>query len=283
MRYRYLRFPGGKYKAVTLSYDDGVRFDLPLLDISDRYGIKCTLNVTGSIGDENRLSRAELRERVVGCGHEVAVHGMHHIAPGAAATAATVVGEFLECRKLLEGILGRIVRGMAYPDFGITRMHGGHSYPEIRAILESIGIAYSRTLSGDNDRFLLPEDFYAWMPTAHHENPALLDYVKSFLALSEPAYGAAQYPRLFYLWGHSYEFDRNRNWDRLERFCAEIGGREDTWYATNIEICDYVRAYHAIVASADGHTLHNPTARHLWLVIDGEPCELAPGMTKTFP
>lgn len=30
MRYRFLRFPGGKDKAVTFSYDDGFRYDIRL-------------------------------------------------------------------------------------------------------------------------------------------------------------------------------------------------------------------------------------------------------------
>ena len=33
MRAMYLRFPGGKAKALTFSYDDGVEQDVPLLEI----------------------------------------------------------------------------------------------------------------------------------------------------------------------------------------------------------------------------------------------------------
>ena len=53
-------------------------------------------------------------------------------------------------------------------------------------------------------------------------------------------YGARRQPRLFYLWGHSYEFTRDNNWDLIEEFCELTGGREDIWYATNIEIIDYM-------------------------------------------
>ena len=37
MRYQFLRFPGGKPKAVTLSYDDGCAEDLHLLEIINKY------------------------------------------------------------------------------------------------------------------------------------------------------------------------------------------------------------------------------------------------------
>ena len=45
------------------------------------------------------------------------------------------------------------------------------------------------------------------------------------------------------MWGHSYEFENNNNWVILKNFCKTAGGREDIWYATNIEICDYISAF----------------------------------------
>ncbi len=45
MRYRYLRFPEGKLKAVTFSFDDGCREDIKLAELLDSYGCKCTFNV----------------------------------------------------------------------------------------------------------------------------------------------------------------------------------------------------------------------------------------------
>ena len=45
MRYRFLRFPGGRDKAVTLSYDDGNRNDIKFSDIITKYGLKCTFNL----------------------------------------------------------------------------------------------------------------------------------------------------------------------------------------------------------------------------------------------
>ena len=43
MRYQFLRFPGGKGKAVTFSYDDGVSQDLKLSDILEKYQITNTV------------------------------------------------------------------------------------------------------------------------------------------------------------------------------------------------------------------------------------------------
>ena len=40
-----MRFPGGKPKALTLSYDDGVEQDVKLIEIAEKYGIKGTFNI----------------------------------------------------------------------------------------------------------------------------------------------------------------------------------------------------------------------------------------------
>ena len=38
MNYSQMRFPNFRKKAVTLSYDDGVKFDKRLMEIMDKYG-----------------------------------------------------------------------------------------------------------------------------------------------------------------------------------------------------------------------------------------------------
>ena len=66
MRYRFLRFPNCKTKAVTLSYDDGPTADVQLLKTIDKYGIKCTFNLNN---DELRkgsgISEEQVRELIL--------------------------------------------------------------------------------------------------------------------------------------------------------------------------------------------------------------------------
>ena len=70
--------------------------------------------------------------------------------------------------------------------------------------------------------------------------------------------------RLFYLWGHSYEFEANDNWNVIEAFAERAGGRDDFWYATNIEIFEYIEAYRQLRFSADCGRVFNPTSRVIW-------------------
>ena len=251
MDYLHMRFPGGKPKAVTFSYDDGVRQDLRLAAQTAARGIKCTFNINSALvpetPGEGRITYAEIREGLLGKGHEAAIHGARHLAPG---TERTLVGlrDALDCRLQLEARLGGIIRGMAYPNSGIKRFTGGSDYETVRRYLQDIGVVYARTLGGDNNRFELPDDWYRWTPTAHHNNPHTLDWAREFAAFNpNEVYLDSRFPRLFYLWGHSYEFDRDNNWDRLDALCEILGGRDDVWYATNIAIYDYVTAFRALV------------------------------------
>ena len=45
----WMRFPDGKAKALTLSYDDGVEQDIRLIAILNRHNLKCTFNLNGGL------------------------------------------------------------------------------------------------------------------------------------------------------------------------------------------------------------------------------------------
>ncbi len=280
MRYRFLKFPGGKTKAVTFSYDDGCKDDLRLVQTLNKYNLKGTFNLNnfklrgnGGISDEN------IKEYILNKGHEVAVHGAMHRAEGAL-RPIEMMRDIIDNRLELESRFGGIIRGMAYPDFGIGKMMNGAEYDKIKEILSDLDISYSRTLGGDNNSFSLPSDWHAWMPTAHHDNEKIFDYINEFINIdTENCYISMCYPRLFYIWGHSYEFENNNNWDRLEKICEELSGREDIWYATNMEIYSYVKAYESLSYSADEKTVYNPTLFEIYFVVDGKMYNIKPGET----
>lgn len=281
MRYVFLRYPGGKSKALTFSYDDGVVQDKKLAALFDKYGMKCTFN---HCCDEHRdfvFTKEEINELFLSKGHEIAIHCAHHRANG---NLRPIEGirEVLDCRLELEEKCGRIIRGMAYPDSGITLMGSLGSYDTIKNYLTELDIAYARTLRGDNDEFLLPSDFHAWTPSAHQYNPQIFEYIDKFLNLAPVS--ARRVPHLMYIWGHSYEFDINNNtWDHIEDICKRLANNDDIWYATNIEIYDYVQAYKSLVYSADGYKIYNPTLLTVWLDVDGKSYSVGSGQTLDIP
>ncbi len=269
MAYRFIRFPGGKPKAVTFSYDDGCNDDKRLATVLDSYGMKCTFNLNSSrmLAGKDGLTTQDALE-LLEKGHEIAVHGKHHVACGIA-SAVDGIRDVLTCREELENALGRIIRGMAYPDTGITQFANGTKYETVKNYLSDLGIVYARTLGGDNDCFALPQDWFAWMPTAHHNNPAVFDYIDRFVSLNlAKHYWADRQARLFYVWGHAYEFSSNNNWELLDAICMKLSNHNDVWYATNIEIYDYIHAYHSLHWSADGKRVFNPTLYDIWFDVN---------------
>ena len=110
--------------------------------------------------------------------------------------------------------------------------------------------------------------------TCHHDDPQLDSLCDRFLNDSFYANSA-----LFYLWGHAYEFEAKDNWQRIRDFTARMGGREEIWYATNIEVHDYVDAWSRLILSADGKRACNPTAVPLFAESAGRIVTIAPGGT----
>ena len=54
-------------------------------------------------------------------------------------------------------------------------------------------------------------------PTCHHADPQIYDLLKKFF---ETDYSKRDRdPLLFYIWGHSYEFDTEEKWEYMERKC----------------------------------------------------------------
>ena len=255
--YLYLRYPGFLSKALTLSYDDGVVADLRLMEILNANGIKCTFNLnSGLFGLGTRLPEDKIIGHYVASAHEIAVHGYKHLALSAL-QAPALIAEILEDRKNLEALTGAPVTGMAYAY--------GDFDDRVVSLLADCGITYSRTVTSTR-AFSLPTKPLLWDPTCHHNDPRLMELAKRFA--EEKTY--RDEPALFYLWGHSYEFDEkhNNNWEVIEEFAAYIGGREDIFYATNGEIMSYISAYNALVFDVDGRSVYNPTATDVYLHIN---------------
>ena len=130
-------------------------------------------------------------------------------------------------------------------------------------LLKLCGIVYAR-ITAPSESFKLPTDWLKLAPTAKHMHPELFDLVDKFLA---PDKGGAwnDGPSLFYLWGHSYEFTRDNNWDVIERFGEKMAERNDIWHATNIEVYNYVQAFKNLVFTLDMSYVENPSALDVYL------------------
>ena len=270
MSYAFMRFPGHRELAFTLSYDDGVPADSRLVDMFNRYGLKATFNLNGGKANEvGRLPVEEVKALYLPNGHEVAVHGSHHYSLGEIPDTM-VMQEIFDNRRALENTFGVIVKGMAYAN--------GSFDDRVVELLKDCGINYARTCV-TTERFDIPSDWLRLPATCHHNNPRLMQLAETFSQGGNKRHFFYHKPFLFYVWGHSYEFDRDDNWDMMEDFCKFIGGREDIWYATNGEIYDYVKAYDSLIYSADGGLVKNPSCIDVYIQFLGKPYVVPAGKT----
>ena len=259
----YCCFPGGKHKALTMSYDDGRTQDRRLVEIFNQNGIRGTFNLNSGLWERNdRIDPAEIP--TLYAGHEVACHTVTHPTI-ARCPLPEVAREVLDDKAWLEQKTGYPVRGLAYPNGSLSE--------EITRLLPACGIRYARVV-GSSESFALPENPYRWQATCHH-NHRLLELGEEFLGLFKK-----QYLYLMYVWGHSYEFDNNNNWDVIESFCKMMGGKEDIWYCTNIEYMDCMDAFGRLQFAADNSFVYNPNAADCWISVnDGQPVCIPGGKT----
>lgn len=229
----------GKSKAVTFSFDDGVLQDKRLIDILNRYNLKCTFNLNSSLlGNRNtylykgfEIDRTKILPSEVKslyAGHEVAAHTKdHYLLP--ALSDELVISQVEEDRLKLSELCGYEVVGMAYPCGGVN-----NDDRVAELIKNHTGVKYARTISS-TENFDIQDNLYRFNPTVYH-----LDRKKAFSLAEEFINLKTDTSKIFYIWGHSYELDYNNEkqmtWDYFEEFCKLISNKEDIFYGTNKEI-----------------------------------------------
>ena len=224
-------------KYLTFSFDDGVIQDKRLIGLLNKYGLKATFNLNSSLLglkggwefngkfiNHTKVLPTQVKETYVG--HEVAVHTLTH--PNLTGEEdATVVYQVEQDRKRLSEIVGYEVCGMAYPCGGVNN---DDRVAEI--IKNQTGVKYARTITS-RFSFDLPKNLYRLNPTVHIcEHEKMFELAEQFISLQTDT------SQMFYIWGHSYEFDVMDPivWERFECFCSLIAGKKDIFYGTNKEV-----------------------------------------------
>lgn len=228
----------GKMKAVTFSFDDGVTQDKRLIEIFDKYGLKCTFNLNSELlgrpgqlptknlqglpVSHNKVHPDEVKELYKN--HEVAVHTLGHPNLIKIEDDQEVIRQVEQDRLNLSELVGYEVVGMAYP---CGPENNDDRVAEL--IKNNTGVKYARGFHSSHS-FDLPDNLYRFRGTIHRAEHIRFDIVKEFFETE------ATKPMLLYIWGHSYEFDINDSWDEFEEFCKSIAGHNDVFYGTNREV-----------------------------------------------
>ena len=226
----------GKLKAVTFSFDDGVTQDKRLIDILNKYNLKGTFNLNSSLfgiqSEHTTYGKTIRHDKVfptevksVYSGHEVAVHTLTHPLLSSL-DERTIIWQVEEDRKTLSKLVGYEVRGMAYPCGGVN-----NDDRVANIIKRNTGVEYSRTITSTHN-FDLQENLHRFNPTVYYvEIEKMFSLAEEFISLKPTE------PKLFYIWGHSYELDTGViTWEKFEEFCKLISNKDDIFYGTNSEV-----------------------------------------------
>lgn len=227
-----------KLKAVTFSYDDGVSQDIRLIELLNKYSLKCTFNLNSQllgkpgilIRENQRISHYKVAPqdvKYVYDGHEVAAHTLTHPFLPAVTDEAEIIRQVEQDRLNLSELAGYEVVGMAYPGGGINN---DDRVADI--IRRGTNIKYART-TDITDSYDLQSNLYRFNPNVYHvmEFDRMMQMGREFVELQP------EKPQIFYIWGHSYEMDYHPDsWIKLEEFFELISGQEDIFYGTNAEV-----------------------------------------------
>ena len=263
-------YPNGLMKAAVMSYDDATNWnyndDKTMLDILNRYGVRCTLNaITAQLPDSVAQQYVALGAGTV---HELASHSTEHakiedinLKPN---KNVYMTNEAVASRALLERYAGAgNVRGWVTP-YGYDLKANG-----FYGIIRNAGYDYIRGINNtsETNRFRVPANFLNWESTMAFEGTddqytALTKYMDDFSGLDP-----GNEFKLFFIWGHSHGFGKNVNgsgqnrpdeaktiaWSRMEEWAKYLQSNKDTiWNPTCLEYVDYVDAARQLDITDEG-------------------------------
>lgn len=212
-------------KFFAMSYDDSMIEDIEFVNLLNKYHIKATFNINTGLYNwkKERHCQIDVQTKIYS-GHEVAVHTFLHKHLEELADNE-IYDEIKKDKDNIEKTFGVIPVGMAYP-FGTYN-------DKVIKIAKKLNIKYARTIVSTHD-FRVCKNPMKLSTTCHHNDPNLMMYANEFIELD-----GSNRDYVFFVWGHSYEFDEENtklNFEELERFLKFISGHKDIEYLTNSEV-----------------------------------------------
>jgi peptidoglycan/xylan/chitin deacetylase (PgdA/CDA1 family) len=220
---------------VTTSWDDGQRTDIKLAKLLTKYNIKGTFYITKSYSDS--LEKHDVIK--IDKEFEIGAHTLKHSILTKISTVQA--REEIEGSKaFVEELLNHEITMFCYP--------GGFYNNQIKNMVKDAGFIGARTTNAGDFHF--PEDPFQWHITLHASNGSprmtfkiwrrnrlpiktLIDWEIRSKFLFDLA---LEKGGIYHLWGHSWEIEKNKEWDKLERVLKYISNKNDVKYTTNSQI-----------------------------------------------
>lgn len=251
---------------VTTSWDDGYPSDLRVASLLAERGLRGTFYVPVKNGKERVIGADEVRE-LVNVGMEVGAHTVNHVEL-TRLSASQLHHELTEGRAVMEQWTGSAVRSFCYPK--------GSFSPRLRPALRACGYRLARTTVAFRtdlafDPLLMPVtlQFLPHSRSVHARHAIKERNALGLVHWLRRLRGATEVPSLFaaaladvrsrggvlHLWGHSWELDRLKLWDDLQRSFDLLASEPHALHRTNAGVLveqERLRPVASAGGSADG-------------------------------
>jgi peptidoglycan/xylan/chitin deacetylase (PgdA/CDA1 family) len=236
-----------KKSIATTSWDDGHQMDKKLSSLLLDYGLKGTFYIAKNCIENsgNTLLIEELDKDF-----EIGAHTLSH---------PSLTSVYLECavkeikgsKEWLEKLLDHKIEMFSYP--------WGKYNDKIVRLVEQAGFVGARTL---NFKITLPENPFMLGIGSQASNGSPLLRLKaslrsklSFKSLVDWRTNAKllfdyviENGGIWHLWGHSWEINKNGDWEKLEEVFEYVSDREDVSYLENGQIIELTSSMRKIVS-----------------------------------
>jgi peptidoglycan-N-acetylglucosamine deacetylase len=226
--------------VLTTSWDDGHRSDLRLARMLREYGLKATFYISPQnqeFAGRDLLTPQEIRD--IGCDFEIGAHTLtHRSLPTISEEEAEK--EIIGSKTVLEQITGSAVNSFCYPRGDYTKLHV--------ELVKAAGFRYARTVARHTFNMNNPYTAGTSLHVYNHgfgfdlwRTARFVRFrpIKTWRCLEWEMLGRAMFDYvlkeggIFHIWGHSWEIDKNNDWEHLEDFFRYISAHPKVNYVTN--------------------------------------------------
>ena len=223
--------------TVTTSWDDGHVYDIKLAQMLKQYNIAGTFYISPENRELLELERLNKEEVIeLSKNFEIGAHTVTH--PRLSKITDSEAGhEIAGSKKFLEEWIGKEVKSFCYP--------GGDFKPVHETMVKAAGFKLARTVKRyatqiGNDPFAVPTTVHAYRHLKDIKLPMINlgfdEYLHWDVLANKLFDDVMQKGGVFHLWGHSWEIDKHKDWERLERVLKYISNRPEVSYLNNGEL-----------------------------------------------
>lgn len=206
-------------KYVIMSFDDSPTTDEKLIKMLKKYGFKAVfaLNTNVEVGSPAHTTlfdRYEVRDfKNIYSDQYVCSHGSHHMDMKYMDENNKFDEEIVQSKKVIEDTFGIKTNTFIYPG-------GNYTNESIKNSLKNIGVVAARSVIS-KPTFDAPKDPLFWETSSHIQLEPQWEHAKHIPTLiNEFVNISDESQNLIHIWGHSWEWKTQKEWDYLEEILA---------------------------------------------------------------